>query len=130
MNRQETIKTLQQIAAEIAQEMGYTEMRVGEDRQKGVWGEGFTRYLEETYVECTKEIRWFKPDAPKDLAFGDNIEFSFRFSKPQICIDHRETDGALANVEFSDWNNKLYQEYEKEKSSMEEQLGRELTKEE
>lgn len=130
MNRQETIKTLQQIAAEIAQEMGYTEMRVGENRQKGIWGEGFTRYPEETYVECTKEIRWFKPDAPKDLAFGDNIEFSFRFSKPQICIDHREIDGALANVEFSDWNNKLYQEYEKEKSSMEEQLGRELTKEE
>ena len=130
MNRQDTIKTLQQIAAEIAQEMGYTEMRVGEDRQKGIWEEGFTRYLEETYGKCTKEIRWFKPDAPKDLAFGDNIEFSFRFSKPQICIDHRETDGALANVEFSDWNNKLYQEYEKEKSSMEEQLGRELTKEE
>lgn len=130
MNRQDTIKTLQQIAAEIAQEMGYTEMRVGENRQKGIWGEGFTRYPEETYVECTKEIRWFKPDAPKDLAFGDNIEFSFRFSKPQICIDHREIDGALANVEFSDWNNKLYQEYEKEKSSMEEQLGRELTKEE
>lgn len=130
MNRQDTIKTLQQIAAEIAQEMGYTEMRVGENRQKGIWGEGFTRYPEETYVECTKEIRWFKPDAPKNLAFGDNIEFSFRFSKPQICIDHREIDGALANVEFSDWNNKLYQEYEKEKSSMEEQLGRELTKEE
>lgn len=130
MNRQDTIKTLQQIAAEIAQEMGYTEMRVGEDRQKGIWGEGFTRYLEETYGECTKEIRWFKPDAPKDLAFGDNIEFSFRISNPQICIDHWETDGTLANVEFSDWNNKLYQEYEKEKSSMEEQLGRELTKEE
>lgn len=130
MNRQDTIKTLQQIAAEIAQEMGYTEMRVGEDRQKGIWEEGFTRYLEETYGKCTKEIRWFKPDAPKDLAFGDNIEFSFRISNPQICIDHRETDGTLANVEFSDWNNKLYQEYEKEKSSMEEQLGRELTKEE
>lgn len=130
MNRQDTIKTLQQIAAEIAQEMGYTEMRVGEDRQKGIWGEGFTRYLEETYGECTKEIRWFKPDAPKDLAFGDNIEFSFRFSNPQICIDHLKTDGTLANVEFSDWNNKLYQEYKKEKSSMEEQLGRELTKEE
>ena len=41
MNRQETIKTLQQIAADIAQEMGYTEMRVGEDRQKGIWGESF-----------------------------------------------------------------------------------------
>ena len=36
MNRQDTIKTLQQIAAEIAQEMGYTEMRIGEDRQKGI----------------------------------------------------------------------------------------------
>lgn len=57
MNRQETIKTLQQIAADIAQEMGYTEMRVGEDRQKGIWGESFTRYLEETYGECTKEIK-------------------------------------------------------------------------
>ena len=87
MNRQETIKTLQQIAADIAQEMGYTEMRVGEDRQKGIWGESFTRYLEETYGECTKEIKWFKPDAPEDLAFGDNIEFSFRFSDPQVCID-------------------------------------------
>lgn len=52
MNRQETIKTLQQIAADIAQEMGYTEMRVGEDRQKGIWGESFTRYLEETYRYC------------------------------------------------------------------------------
>lgn len=49
MNRQDTIKTLQQIAAEIAQEMGYTEMRIGEDRQKGILGENFTRYLEETY---------------------------------------------------------------------------------
>ena len=92
MNRQDTIKILQQIAAEIAQEMGYTEMKIGEDRQKGIWGESFTRYLEETYGECTKAIRWFKPDAPKDLAFGDNIEFSFRFSYPQVCIDHRKTD--------------------------------------
>lgn len=130
MNRQDTIKTLQQIAAEIAQEMGYTEMKIGEDRQKGIWGESFTRYLEETYGECTKAIRWFKPDAPKDLAFGDNIEFSFRFSDPQVCIDHRKTDGSLANVEFSDWNSEIYNEYEKEKSIMEEQLGRKLTKEE
>lgn len=113
MNRQDTIKTLQQIAAEIAQEMGYTEMKIGEDRQKGIWGESFTRYLEETYGECTKAIRWFKPDAPKDLAFGDNIEFSFRFSDPQVCIDHRKTDGSLANVEFSDWNSEIYNEYEK-----------------
>lgn len=130
MNRQDTIKTLQQIAAEIAQEMGYTEMKIGEDRQKGIWGESFTRYLEETYGECTQEIRWFKPDAPKDLAFGDNIKFSFRFSNPKVCIDHRKTDGSLANVEFSDWNSEIYNEYEKEKSIMEEQLGRKLTKEE
>lgn len=130
MNRQDTIKTLQQIAAEIAQEMGYTEMKIGEDRQKGIWGESFTRYLEETYGECTQEIRWFKPDAPKDLAFGDYIKFSFRFSNPKVCIDHRKTDGSLANVEFSDWNSEIYNEYEKEKSIMEEQLGRKLTKEE
>ena len=130
MNRQDTIKTLQQIAAEIAQEMGYTEMRVGEDRQKGIWGENFTRYLEETYGECTKEIKWFKPDAPEDLTYGDNIEFSFRFSSPQVCIDHRKTDGSLAEVEFSDWNPEIYNGYEKEKSTMEEQLGRKLTKEE
>ena len=130
MNRQDTIKTLQQIAAEIAQEMGYTEMRIGEDRQKGILGENFTRYLEETYGGYTKEIRWFKPDAPKDLAFGDNIEFSFRFSNPQVCIDHRKTDGSLAYVEFSDWNSEIYNKYKKEKSIMEEQLGKKLTKEE
>ena len=130
MNRQETIKTLQQIAADIAQEMGYTEMRVGEDRQKGIWGESFTRYLEETYGECTKEIKWFKPDAPEYLTYGDNIEFSFRFSSPQVCIDHRKTDGSLAEVEFSDWNPEIYNGYEKEKSTMEEQLGRKMKKEE
>ena len=130
MNRQETIKTLQQIAAEIAQEMGYTEMRVGEDRQKGIWAERFTRYLEETYGECTQEIKWFKPDAPEDMTYGDNIEFSFRFSSPQVCIDHRKTDGCLAEVEFSDWNSEIYNECQKEKDAKEEQLGRKLTKEE
>ena len=61
MNRQETIKTLQQIAAEIAQEMGYTEMRVGEDRQKGVWGEGFTRYLEETLWNVPRKSDGLNP---------------------------------------------------------------------
>ena len=130
MNRQDTIKTLQQIAAEIAQEMGYTEMRVGEDRQKGIWGEKFTKFLEEKYGECTKEIKWFKPNAPKELTYGDNISFSFRFSNPQVCIDHRKTDGSLAEIEFSDWNSEIYNEYQKEKDAKEEQLGRKLTKEE
>lgn len=130
MNRQETIKILQQIAAEIAQEMGYTEMRIGEDRQKGIWGEKFTRFLEEEYGECTQEIRWFRPDVPKELTYGDNIEFLFRFSSPKVCIDHRKTDGSLAEIEFSDWNSEIYNEYQKEKDAKKEQLGRELTKEE
>lgn len=130
MNRMEAIKTLQQMAASIAYNMGYTEMYIGEERQKGIWGENFTKFLEEKYGECTKTIKWFKPEFPVDMSYGNNIEFSFRFSNPQICIDNRVLDGSLANVEFSDFNTKLFHEYKNEKDTKEEELGRFLTNEE
>ena len=46
MDRKETIKTLQNIGAKLAEEYGYYNVIIGEDRQKGFWGEKFTEYLE------------------------------------------------------------------------------------
>lgn len=125
MNRDQAIKTLQLIGAEIAKEMGYTEMVIGEDRQKGVWGENFTKFLETEYGECTKEIKWFKENKPNNLSYGDNIEFSFRFSSPQLIIDHRNVDGSLASIELSDFCHSAYIARENElKALSEEERGK------
>ena len=118
MNRDQAIKTLQLIGAEIAKEMGYTEMVIGEDRQKGIWGENFTRFLEEKYGDCTKVIKWFKENKPVDLNYGDNIEFSFRVSSPQLIIDHRNVDGSFASIELSDFCTKAYNAKVKELKSL------------
>lgn len=112
MNRNEAIAKLQKIGVEIAQEMGYTEMVIGEDRTQGIWGEKLTDSLEKKYGNCSQEIKWFKKDKPTDLIYGDNISFEFRFSSPKLCIDHRKVDGSFASIELSDWNHKAFVEYQ------------------
>ena len=124
MTRKEAIAKLQQVGAKIAAQMGYTEMLIGEDRTKGIWGENFTAFLEEQYGECTAEIKWFKEDKPDNLTYGDNIEFRFRFSSPVLSIDHRKVDGSFASIELSDWNHKAYAEYEKEREALGENPSR------
>lgn len=99
MNREQAIKTLKTIAAKMAKKYGYTEMTIGKDTQKGIWGSEFTKFLEkESGGDCSTEITWRKP--------GDEygyVEFCFRFANPVIAIkfldkNQRET---LANLEFS-----------------------------
>lgn len=119
-SREQAIKTLQLIGAEIAKEMGYTEMVIGENRQKGVWGEEFTRFLETEYGECTKEIKWFKENKPEELNYGDNIEFSFRFADPKLIIDRRKVDGSLASIELGDFSNRAYVAMNKELDALKE----------
>lgn len=98
MNREDAIKALKVIASKMAKKYGYTEMNVGQDRQKGIWGEKFTEFLEKSIGgDCSTEIKWTKP--------GNNIgyvEFRFRFDNPVIAImfqdeEQRET---LASLEF------------------------------
>lgn len=98
MNRQQAIRTLQIIAGNFAKRCGYTQMQVSEDRQKGIWGERLTRYLEEKYGECTADIKWFKPGNDKDY-----VQFRFRFDNPVISIHFRDETGreTLANLEFT-----------------------------
>lgn len=98
MNREEAIKTLKIIASQIARKYGYTEMHIGQDRQKGFWGEKFTEFLEKsTGGDCSTEIKWMKPGNDYD-----RVEFRFRFDNPVIAIrftdeEQRET---LASLEF------------------------------
>lgn len=86
--RSQVIKDLQTYASQLAEHYGFTEMEIGEDRQKGVWGEGFTSFLEKKYGECTKEVRWMDKNDP-----GNYVEFRFRFQNPCVCIslNGRET---------------------------------------
>ncbi len=100
MTREETIKVLQEAGSRFAKENGFTDMQIGEDRQNGIWGEKFTEYLEKTYGECTKEIRWYKPENEKSY-----VEFRFRFANPVIAVrtfDRGDKRESLASLEFSD----------------------------
>lgn len=126
MRRNEAIARLQRIGSEIAQEMGYTQMVIKEDRSQGIWGERLTDYLEQKYGNCTQEIKWFKEDKPADLVYGDNISFEFRFSSPKLCIDRRKTDGSFASIALSDWNHKAFAEYQEALAA----LGKEASQKE
>lgn len=98
MNREQAIKVLKTICSKMAEKYGYTEMVIGQDRRKGIWGEKFTEFLEESIGgDCSTEIRWTKP--------GDEysyVEFRFRFDNPVIAIKFRDEDQieTLANLEF------------------------------
>ena len=96
-NRSAFIEMLINYATNKANELGYDEVIIGEDRQKGFWGEGFTKYLEKTHGECTKEIEWRKDKETY-------IWFRFRFESPCLAF-HWEDDaqqGYMIEFEFSD----------------------------
>lgn len=100
MNREETIYVLQRTCEALARQRGYTDIEIGEDRQKGIWGESMTKYLEETYGSCTKEIRYRDPENSNNY-----VEFRFRFSDPVIALhtfERGDDKEQLANIEYSD----------------------------
>lgn len=100
MNRDETIKVLQKAGENLARSLGFTDIVIGEDRQKGIWGENLTKYLEEKYGSCTQEIKW------QDSENRNNyVEFRFRFSDPVISIntfDRGDKKQNMASIEYSD----------------------------
>lgn len=97
MNREEAIKTLKGIANAIAEKYGYTEICIGQDRQNGIWGEDFTKFLEKSVGgDCSSEIKWRKPGNERDY-----VEFRFRFDNPCIAINFYDNEReTLASLEF------------------------------
>lgn len=100
MKRGKAIKALQEIGSDLAMEYGYTEMVIGEDRQKGIWGESLTKALEKEYGECTKDITWIKESCEKSCE--EYIQYRFRFANP--CLAIHKKGGAFAEIELSDFN--------------------------
>ena len=96
-NRKSFLDMLINYAATKAKELGYDEVIIGEDRQKGFWGEGFTKFLEKRYGECTKEIEWRKDKETY-------IWFRFRFESPCLAFCWRDEaqQECLIEFEFSD----------------------------
>ena len=101
MNRETFIKKLILFVSQKAKEIGYTEMLRGEDRQKGIWGEELTAFLEkETGGDCSSTIKWYNPD------IKGCIKFYFRFNSP--CISRWwYCDGYECLVDFEFTNKKL-----------------------
>ena len=100
MNREETILVLQKAAEHLARERGYADIEIGEDRQKGIWGEKLTKHLEEKFGSCTQEIKWLDPENRNNY-----VEFRFRFANPVISIntfDHGDKKQNMASIEYSD----------------------------
>ncbi len=98
MTRDEAISTLQTIGLNLAVEFGLDEVAVGEDRQKGVWGEVMTEMLEKQHGKCTETIVWTdKNDNSR------KVEFRFRFATPCLSIRMGE---AFAEIEVSNYDSK------------------------
>ena len=97
MDRNDVIRTLQKIGAVLAEEHGFDNVDIGEDRQKGIWGEALTKKLEKECGPCTKEITWYGADRKEQ-----HVQFRFRFANPRLCI--RMPGEVLAELEIGDYN--------------------------
>ena len=102
MERNEAVALLQKIGGDIAKELGFGKCDVGEDRQKGIWGEKMTAYLEGKYGECSAKIVWHGGEPEKK-----KVEFNFRFATPRLEI---RNGNAYASIEVSnyDYETKTY----------------------
>lgn len=97
MNRDEVIRTLQRIGANLAAEYGFENVDTREDREGGLWGEGMVRALEKKYGPCSEEINWYGEDRKEQ-----RIQFRFRFENP--CISIKIPGEVFAELEISDFN--------------------------
>ena len=105
MTREELIREMQGAAARIAKKYGLNEVKIGEDRQKGIWGEGLTKFLEERDGQCTRTITWTNG---RDRY--PEVMFDFRFSTPRIGIRDDGQTGSGAFVEVNNpWSEELKQ---------------------
>ena len=104
MNRNELINACNSILKTMATKYGFNYLVETEDRQKGIWGESFTEFLENTVGECTKGYLIFK-DKDHMNKYDPYLEFRYRFSDPCISYNfYEEKDGikvqCLASLEF------------------------------
>lgn len=97
MDRNEVIKALQKIGANLAAEYGFDNVDATEDRQKGIWGEKFTEVLEKEYGPCSEEITWYGADRKEQ-----HVQFRFRFGNP--CLGILLPGEVFAELEISDYN--------------------------
>ena len=101
-DRHKVVSVVRGIAEKVAKKRNYTQMVIEEDRQKGIWGEELTRYLEKTYGECTEEITWYPEGTDKFGAYDPQVKFRFRFSSPVVSI---MGDGvSFGSIEISDYD--------------------------
>ena len=106
--RAEFIAKVRRFAEHLAKEYNCDRVTVGEDRQKGVWGEGMTKWLEEKCGgDCSTNITWdggeekivskyiTKPQPER------RVELRFRFDSPCVGVelDYRKM---FAELQFSD----------------------------
>lgn len=106
MNREQSIKALKELGAEIAKELGYDAV-IYEKRGAGpVWDSiNLTEKLEAQYGDCSSCVRFVRADMQNGQKYGDEVRFDFRFTNPRLLIDKRKTpEGTLASIELSDWN--------------------------
>ena len=96
MTRDELIHEMRQAGARIAKKYGLDTMQVGQDRQKGIWGEGLTRYLEQKDGPCDFFVNW-----TNGVDKYPCVEFDFRFATPRLGMrDATGNVGAFVEVDY------------------------------
>lgn len=109
--RAEFITEVREFAERLAREYKCDEVTVDEDRQKGIWGEGMTAWLEDRCGgDCSTNVKWSGGEV-KVIGKGEKwecerperqVEMRFRFDSPcvSVYLDHRKT---FAELQFSDY---------------------------
>lgn len=108
MDRNEFVGKVKAFAAALAEEHGCDRLTEGEDRQKGVWGEEATAYLERKVGgDCASTLRYEGGEYDEETRYHKpapecRVTFRFRFSDPCVTVwlDHGRT---MAELEFTDW---------------------------
>lgn len=82
ITREVADRFINEIASELAKEYNCKNFFVGEDRQKGIWSEEFTKFLEAQHGQCTEQIKF--------TGYNDDyiisVETRYKFSSPAVCI--------------------------------------------
>jgi len=109
--RADFIAEVREFAEGLAKEYRCDIVTVDEDRQKGVWGEGMTKWLEEKCGgDCSTNITWDgglvktfdKGKSYEKERHERRVELRFRFDSPcvSVWLDYRQT---FAELQFSDY---------------------------
>lgn len=113
MSRDEFIAKVRAFAVQLAEEHECGECTVDEDRQKGIWGERMTAWLEEKCGgDCSTNVKWTGGESRKVADYDKEprpermVELRFRFSNPcvSVSLDYRRE---FAEIEFSDFGEGL-----------------------